>query len=214
MLPELLDIIVLLCDVDTIKNFIVSKHFYQYIGTKQFWIKKAKCEDIYMATKIDRIDCQDIKHQHGYIDKSHYNITDWINYYKLCSQSKIHAINTLLVNQIQFTINPYSYIKISFKNKGILPYNVERDICKYMQIKQITNWTDTHIQITPKKIIYTAVCNIRKIISDDTTDANNNLKLLSYYYSDKNAIITNENNQPFKESYTWKIADCLGHILK
>ncbi len=214
MLPELLDLIVLLCDVDTIKNFVVSKHFYQYIGTTQFWHKKSKHERIHLVLNISKIEnCQDPQHQHfPSSDKSHYNIHNWINYYKQCSHAKIQAINTILVNQIDFSINTDATINIIFKNKALLSHYIESDICKSMKNHQLTNWSHTNIKINPDKMIIKAFCSPFNIILTYQPDNESLINLLTTYYSDENAIITNEKNEAFKESHNWKVADYLGHL--
>lgn len=215
MLPELLDFIVLKCDVDTIKSFALSsKYFYQLMSTPKWWNQKSIHDDIAIIDQIYEIkDCHDPQHQHyPSSDKSHFNMYHWVKYYKQCYQAKIDAINTILVNEIDFSINLNAVIKIRFKNKALLPHHIETVICKKMKSYQLTNWTDTVIIINSNITMVKACCNPDNLTISYNTVNKDLILYLTSYYSDENAMITNEKNEIFKESYSWKVASYLGHI--
>ena len=214
MLPELLDIIVLLCDLDTIQNFSLSnQYFYNLISHGQWWKQKSINDQIPVVFSVsDIVDCQDHTHQHyPSSNRNHFKIKDWINYYKECQHAKIKAINTLLVHEIDLSMSPDAYIHIFFKKKALLRHGVETTICKGLTHYQLTDWTDTDIKISSNYKIEVK-CKPYHLIALYNLDKKRLLDHLSEHYNDPNTIITNNLGKEYYQSHTWKVADYLGHI--
>lgn len=216
MLPELLELILLNLDINTVKSFALSSHyFYKLISKSTWWDQKSKHDSIVLVTQINDIEnCDNKAHQHySTSNKNHYKIHQWIKDYQLALIAKNKAMNTLLVYNIELSMNPNAHIKITFKKKPLLFYNIEYKLCQGMIEMKTTKLIDTVIIIYNDRFEVHCYCEPSSW-GTGWKDPGYHLTLLSDLYNDPNAIITNENNQPYINSKTWKIADYLGHIIK
>ncbi len=219
MLPELLELILQNVHINTVKSFALSNHyFYKLISKKNWWVKRIMYDDLEIISEISDIEnCHLLSHQHYPASIKHYTIPQWINNYNESCIAKMNAIHTSLVYQIELTINPLAVIKISFIRRPLLPYQIEKNFCQAMltcQVEELKN-----ISLTLYNTCYKIKCSCLPTsfeIIFTYTNLNsriaNTIELLTIFYADPSAIITNDHGKPYRDTEIWKTAEYLGHI--
>ncbi len=218
MLPELLELILLDIDINTTKAFSLTNHYFnQLIRSHSWWEKRTRYDKLIITVEVCDIGhCQLASHQHHLKSIKNYTISQWINYYHESRVAKTNAINTLLVYQIELSINPGAVINISFNERALLPSKMENDLCKYMLAYKIIKLRFIKLTLNATGCKVSCYCLptsfefLYKYLNPELTYI---LALLTIFYNDPNAIITNEKSQYYKNTKIWKIAEYLGKII-
>ncbi len=218
MLQELLELIILAVDIDTVKSFaLLNQYFLKFINNPKWWEQKFINHDLLYTNVCTAMVCHNASHQHHPAsNKNHYTIQNWIDYYKNIVIAKTKAINTLLVYNIELSLDTKTIIQINFEKKPLMYDWIEKEICNSMIKYNVTKLIKTSIIIRHTGYTIKCVCHPRGIKLSSTGPVSDYFKIffLTCYYNDSNATITNKNNESFINNKTWQIADYLGHIIK
>ena len=96
MLPEIIEIILLYVEINTVKSFALSNYyFYQLISNSMWWRQRTNQDEILISYSVSAIEgCHDLSHQHYPTSVKNCTIQPWINTYQYAWEAKIKAINT------------------------------------------------------------------------------------------------------------------------